>query len=122
MFQLVRTRNVRSYCSSVALEEEKAWIAFYRRVADPAIAAEVIQYLDADAELKRTHPALYLRCKETLRRNKARLARTKRIRTFMRRMLGALRRDPESSMRPRPRRRAIVVEGIAESQRNPKAA
>ena len=122
MFQLVRTRNLRSYCSSVALEEEKAWVAFYRRLADPAIAAEVIQYLDADAELKRTHPALYLRCKETLCRNKAHLARTKRIRTFMRRILGALRSAPESSMRPRSRHQAIAVEGIAESQRNAKAA
>lgn len=122
MFQLVRTRNVRSYCSSVALEEEKAWVAFYRRLADPAIAAEVIQYLDADAELKRTHPALYLRCKETLRKSKARLARTKRIRTFMRRILRALRRDPESSMRPRLRHPArSVVKGI-EAPRNPKAA
>ncbi|GIK76259.1 MAG: hypothetical protein BroJett021_52470 [Chloroflexota bacterium] len=122
MFQLVRTRNVRPYCSSVALEEEKAWVAFYRRLADPAIAAEVIQHLDADAELKRTHPALYLRCKETLRKNKARLARTKRIRTFMRRILGALRRDQKSSMRPRLRHPArSVVKGI-EAPRNPKAA
>lgn len=122
MFQLVRTRNVRSYCSSVALEEEKAWVAFYRRLADPAIAAEVIQYLDADAELKRAHPALYLRCKETLRKNKARLVRAKRIRTFMRRLLGALRRGPESSMQPRLRHPArSVVKGI-EAPRNPKAA
>lgn len=122
MFQLVRTRNVRSYCSSVALEEEKAWVAFYRRLADPAIAAEVIQYLDADAELKRTHPALYLRCKETLRKSKARLARTKRMRAFMRRLLGVLRRDPESSMRPRLRHRARSVVKRIEAPRNPKAA
>jgi len=122
MFQLVRTRNVRSYCTSVALEEEKAWVAFYRRLADPAIAAEVIQYLDSDAELKRTHPALYLRCKETLRKNKVRLARTKRIRAFMRRILRALRRDPESSMQPRLRHPArSIVKGI-EAPRNPKAA
>ena len=57
MFQLLRTRTVRPYCSSVAVEEERVWIAFYRRIADPAIAAEVIQHLDADADLKRAHSA-----------------------------------------------------------------
>src|SRR5437763_3714219 len=89
MFQLLRTRSVRPYRSSVAVEEERVWIAFYRRVADPAIAVEVIQHLDADADLKRTHSALYLSCKESLRRNKARHIRTKRIRNFIRKILGA---------------------------------
>src|SRR5207253_11045613 len=28
MFQLLRTRSVRPYCSSVAVEEERVWIAF----------------------------------------------------------------------------------------------
>jgi len=88
MFQLLRTRTIRLYRSSVAVEEERVWIAFYRRVADPAIALEVIQHLDADADLKRTHSALYLSCKESLRRKKARQIRTKRIRNFVRKILG----------------------------------
>jgi hypothetical protein len=77
MFRLLRTRLARPYRSSVALEEERLWVGFYRRVGNPAIAAEVIQYLDADADQKRIHPALYLRCKESLLQKKARRARTK---------------------------------------------
>jgi hypothetical protein len=69
---LLRTRITRPYRTSVALEEERPWVGFYRRVANPAIAAEVIQHLDGDADQKRTHPALYLRCKESLRKKKAR--------------------------------------------------
>jgi len=109
MFQLLRTRSVRPYRSSVAVEEERVWIAFYRRVADPAIAAEVIQHLDADADLKRTHSALYLSCKESLRRKKARHIRTKRIRSLMRKILRALRLRPESNIRPHLRHRDRVV-------------
>ena len=90
MLHLPRLRITRPYCTSVALEEERVWVAFYRRVGNPDIAAEVIQHLDADADQKRAHPALYLRCKESLRRKKARQARTKRIRSFMRRILGGL--------------------------------
>ena len=106
MFHLLRTRITRPYRTSVALEEEKLWVGFYRRVGDPAIAAEVIQHLDADADQKRTHPALYLRCKESLRRKKARQVRTKRIRSFMRRILGGLLRHPESNLRSRVRKSA----------------
>ena len=107
------------YRTSVALEEERPWVGFYRRVANPAIVAEVIQHLDGDADQKRTHPALYLRCKESLRKKKARQARTKRIRSFMRRILGGLLRHSESSLRPQPRRSARIVDGLSESMREP---
>src|SRR6202158_455679 len=119
MFHLLRTRITRPYRTSVALEEERLWVGFYRRVDNPAIAAEVIQHLDADAELKRTHPALYLRCKESLRKKKARQARTKRIRSFMRRILRGLLRHSESSLRPQLRYSARIVEGLSESMREP---
>jgi hypothetical protein len=120
MFHLLRTRITRPYRTSVALEEERLWIGFYRRADNAAIAAAVIQHLDGDADQKRTHPALYLRCKESLRKKKARQARTKRIRSFMRRMLGGLLRHSESSLRPQPRHSArIVVEGLSESMREP---
>ena len=118
MFHLPRMRITRPYRTSVALEEERLWVGFYRRVANPAIAAEVIHHLDGDADQKRSHPALYLRCKESLRKKKARQARTKRIRNFMRRMLGGLLRHSESSLRPQLRHSArIVVEGLSESMR-----
>src|SRR5437773_2947556 len=118
MFQLPRTRTIRLYRSSVALEEERVWIAFYRRVADPAIALEVIQDLDADADLKRTHSALYLSCKESLRRKKARHIRTKPIRNFVRKILGALGLRRESNIRPHLRHRGrVILEGLPESTR-----
>ena len=120
MFHLLRTRITRPYRTSVALEEEKMWVGFYRCVGNPAIAAEVIRHLDADAEQKRSHPALYLRCKESLRRKKARQARTKHIRRFMRRILGGLLRRPESNLHPQLRRNAsIVVEALSDSMREP---
>ena len=120
MFHMPRLRITRPYCTSVALEEESVWVGFYRRVRDPAIAAEVIKHLDADADQKRNHPALYLRCKESLRRKKARQARTKRIRSFMRRILGSLLGHSESNPRPQLRHSArIVVEGPSESMREP---
>ena len=113
LHHLLRARTLRSYRSSVALEEETVWVAFYRRVADPAIAAQVIEQLDADADLKRTHPALYLRCKESLRKNKARLARTKRIRGLLRRMLRALRNGDKSRARsPLRHGTRVVVEAL----------
>ena len=90
MFHLPRARPLRSYRSSVALEEETVWVGFYRLVGDPAVAAEVIEHLDGDADLKRTHAALYLSCKESLRKAKARIARRKRVRNMLRRMLRAL--------------------------------
>jgi hypothetical protein len=64
--------------------EEKAWIGFYRRVGDPVIAAEILHELQSDPEAKRAHLALYLRCKESLRTHKVRLARNKRIGQFVR--------------------------------------
>jgi hypothetical protein len=90
MFHAPRMRPLRSYRSSVALEEENLWIGFYRRVSDPAVAAQVIEHLNGDADLKRTHTALYLSCNESLRKAKARAARRKRVRGMLRRMLRAL--------------------------------
>lgn len=70
--------------------EEQAWVGFYKRVSNPAVAAEIMQQLDADPEMKRAHLALYLRCKESLRMEKARLARNKRIGQFVRFLCSAL--------------------------------
>jgi hypothetical protein len=115
-----RLRITRPYRTSVALEEERLWVGFYHRVANPPIAAEVIQHLDGDADQKRTHPALYLRCKESLRKKKARQARTKRIRSFMRRIFSGLLRDPERRTRGLLRHNSmIVVDGLPESMREP---
>jgi len=77
--------------SCVAAEEERAWIGFYRRVADDAaLATEVLAQLDADAEMKRTHLALYLSCREALRTHAEREQRHARIGAFVRRVVHGL--------------------------------
>ena len=71
--------------TGVDREEERAWVGFYRRVrSDPSIAAEVMGQLEADPDSKRTHLALYLCCKESLRLAKARHARNKQFGRFVR--------------------------------------
>ena len=70
--------------SGVYSEEEKAWRGFYQRVGNPDIAVEILHQLDADADMKRSHLALYLCCKESLRTQKTRQARNKRIGQFVR--------------------------------------
>src|ERR1700674_5995050 len=76
--------------ASVAFAEEKAWVGFYNRIGDPAVAEEVIQYLDADLDIKRQHPALYLCAKESVRRNEQRLHRAQRIGSFVRSVVGVV--------------------------------
>lgn len=71
--------------STIDIEEQRAWVDFYRRVGrDVALAAEVMAQLDGDAEMKRRHLALYLSCKQSLRVHKARQARDKRIGQWLR--------------------------------------
>lgn len=72
-------------------EEERAWVSFYKRVGnDLALATEVLAQLDSDPDMKRSHLALYLCCKESLRTHKARQARNKRIGAFVRWFCGGL--------------------------------
>jgi len=76
---------------SVMAEEEKAWVEFYQRVrADPTLAQEVLDQLDRDAEMKSAHLALYLSCKESLRRASARQERNERAGAFVRWLLHSL--------------------------------
>jgi hypothetical protein len=71
--------------STIDIEEQRAWVSFYRRVGrDVALAAEVMAQLDGDAEMKRRHLALYLSCKQSLRVHKARQVRDKRIGQWLR--------------------------------------
>lgn len=81
--------SARPRCADV--EEERAWVGFYRRVGRvPAIAAEVLTQLDADPELKRRRLALYLCCKQSLRQHKARQARDRRVGLVVRAVARAL--------------------------------
>lgn len=85
-----KTARSRMRRPSIQLEEEKAWIGFYRRVGNPAIAAAIMYQLESDPEMKRLHLALYLRCKESLRTHKARQARNQRIGQCVRMLFHAL--------------------------------
>lgn len=85
-----KSRRPRPWRSSVDHEEERAWVNFYRRVGDPDIAVEVMHQLEADPEMKRAHLALYMQCKETLRKHLARQARDKRIGQAVRSLCVAL--------------------------------
>jgi hypothetical protein len=71
-------------------EEDRAWTHLYRRAGDPIVAAEVVRQLEADAEARRWHLALYLRCRQTLRERKARLARQQCIGRLVRTMFAVL--------------------------------
>lgn len=76
---------------SIEHEEERAWVSFYKRVGnDLALATEVLAQLDSDPDMKRSHLALYLCCKESLRTHKVRQARNKRIGMFVRWFCGGL--------------------------------
>jgi len=105
----------------IEFEEERAWIGFYHRVGrDAAIAAEVMAQLEADADMKRTHLALYLCCKESLRVHQARQARHKRIGQFVRNLAQAIFVRPLLGLRTRLRHSGdIAVECLPEMSREP---
>jgi hypothetical protein len=102
--------------------EEKAWIGFYRRVSDPVIAAEILHELQSDPEMKRAHLALYLRCKESLRAHKVRLARNKRIGQCVRLLCSAVFLTPARAVHRLVRRGTdIAVECLPEPATEPAA-
>ena len=107
--------------SSVASEEERTWVTFYRRVGrDAAIASEMLAQLDMDPELKHAHLALYLCCKESLRTHKARQARNKRIGQFVRWFCHGLFVAPVHAMRRALRQGgAMAVECLPEIAKEP---
>lgn len=117
---LEKTHRPHARRSGVHLEEEKAWIRFYRRVGNPDIAVEVMHQLESDPEMKRQHLALYLRCKESLRKQKARQARHKRIGQFVRMLLHALLVAPGIAIQKLLRQSGeLAVECLPEVRKEP---
>jgi hypothetical protein len=110
--------------TSLESEEERAWIGFYRRVGhDSTIATEVMTQLDSDSEMKRTHLALYLCCKESLQRHKAREARAKRIGQFTRWLChGVFFRPWQSLLAGLHRGGDLAVECLPEAAEEPAVA
>ncbi|MCL2591557.1 MAG: hypothetical protein FWD67_11990 [Betaproteobacteria bacterium] len=105
--------------TSVEGEEEKAWIAFYRRAPnDPALAAEVLAQLNSDNAMKHDRLALFLCCKESIRKEKARQARNQRIGAFVRKLAGWLFVFPCNALRHMGRgSRDIVIDMLPEVER-----
>jgi hypothetical protein len=65
-------------------EEERAWAALYSAIHRPSTAEEVVRHLDADPQAKRSHLALYIMARATLRERRASQARTRRIAAIVR--------------------------------------
>lgn len=117
-----KSSRPRSKRSGVGYEEEKAWVGFYRRVGNPAIATEVMHQLESDPEMKRAHLALYLRCKESLRMQKVRQARNKRVGQFVRMLCSAVFVAPALAIRKLLRQGGdIAVECLPEVVKEPAA-
>jgi hypothetical protein len=117
---LEKTHHPRARRPGIQREEEKAWISFYRRVGNPDIAMEVMHQLESDPEMKRLHLALYLRCKESLRTQKARQARHKRIGLFVRMLFGIVFVAPATAIQKLLRQGgAIAVECLPEMRKEP---
>ena len=115
-----RSNRPRSKRFGVDYEEERAWVSFYRNVGNPAIATEVMNQLESDPEMKRTHLALYLRCKESLRTQKARQARNKRIGQFVRMLSNAVFVVPVIAIQRLLRQSGdIAVECLPEVRKDP---
>ena len=112
--------------SAVEIEEERAWVRFYRQVGQADIAVEVLAQLDADAQARHDHLALYLSCRESLRAHKARTQRNKRIGQFVRQAGRVLVAEPLRALRALRMKssRAIdlLVECLPEMRREPAAA
>ena len=66
------------------VEEVRAWAQLYASVGQASTAEEVVKQLDADAQARHNHLALYLRARTTLRERKVTEARNQRIGAFVR--------------------------------------
>lgn len=73
---------------SVSREEEKLWVGFYQRIhRDPTLANELLALMKADPIIRRDHLALYLCCRESLRRAQRRHWRDQQIARLLKLML-----------------------------------
>jgi hypothetical protein len=75
------SRQFGTALNRLAVEEDRAWALLYASVGRASTAEEVVKQLDADAQARQSHLALYLRAKTTLREHKAAEARSQRIGT-----------------------------------------
>jgi len=77
-------RPIAHLVSRRSVEEDRAWAQLYAAIHQPSAAEEVVKQLEADAQSKRNHLALYIRAKATLREHKVSEARNQRVGAFVR--------------------------------------
>ncbi len=112
--------HLRNRSSTVAAEEDRAWVSFYQRIPrEPSLAAEVLTQLDADPDMKHLHLALYLSCRESLRVHREREERHQRIGAFVRWLLGGL--LVQLPRRTAARAAAIAVACLPQTAQEPAA-
>lgn len=112
----------RGCAGPVEMEEERAWVRFYRLAGDPAMATEILALLDTDWKARREHLALYLLCRESLRSHAVRRARNRRIGGFVRRACMTLFVTPLQALRRAMTRSAeLAVECLPEAAAEPAA-
>ncbi len=73
------SRQFGTTLNRMAVEEDRAWALLYASVSRASTAEEVVKQLDADAQARQSHLALYLRARTTLREQKAAEMRNQRI-------------------------------------------
>ncbi|MCG2583869.1 hypothetical protein [Massilia sp. TS11] len=69
----------RSRRTLVDAEEDKVWVGFYRSIEDAAIASDLVQYFDANPEMRHRRPGLYIKAKQSMRSSWERRANAKRV-------------------------------------------
>ena len=77
------SRQFSTQLNRLAVEEDRAWALLYASVGRACTAEEVVKQLEADAQARQSHLALYLRARTTLREHKASEARNQRVGAFV---------------------------------------
>lgn len=102
------------------VEEDRAWSQLYTAIGHPSTAEEVVKQLEADPQAKRTHLALYIRAKTTLREQKAVDARNQRIGSFVRWVLTSVVLGPFRWLRAaRSVAAGVAIEALPPVRREP---
>lgn len=76
----------------------KQWESLVSRIAEPATAEVIVEFLDSDPTLKNRHAGIYMRARETVLRHRARQAKAEQRKELLHRCLAWITR---SSHKPR---------------------
>jgi hypothetical protein len=104
-------------------DEDRAWAILYTAINQASAAEEVVRQLDAEPACKRSHLALYIRAKTTLRVQKAADARHQRIAAAIRQAVSFVFVRPIHWLRSlRLASKSVAIELLPPVQREPARA